>query len=230
MGVPVVRGRAWGGRVGAAPVFARHLPRWCVRCRSKPTTTPALRDSVVLVQRATERSDVALLCESFFPNSTDFSGNLEFLILATGGGGSFTRRLRAAAASGGRGCRAWIDGPYGELGLRPAEYKILVLIAGGIGVTPLVRAKSTHNSGAAVLSHNTSCALCSCADNNVSTNPQASIASERMGAGGAGVFVWASRDPAAFSAYFPDLLSVRLHVSPPVVLLQCALGMRTRRR
>ena len=30
-----------------------------------------------------------------------------------------------------------VDGPYGHPGLRPADYGRVVLVAGGIGVTPL---------------------------------------------------------------------------------------------
>lgn len=73
------------------------------------------------------------------PVAADFNGNLEFIVAATGGAGSFTRRVRNAAARGGFQPRIWVDGPYGELGLRPGDYRAVVLIAGGIGVTPMVR-------------------------------------------------------------------------------------------
>lgn len=89
------------------------------------------------------------------PWSPDFKGDLEFIITAAGSENSFTRRLRTAAVAGskeGAGAgsgsgpvvgRVWVDGPYGELGLRPADYRIVLFVAGGIGVTPLVRA-CTH--------------------------------------------------------------------------------------
>jgi len=64
-----------------------------------------------------------------------------FIIKRGGGPTSFTNRLYKTAVGGmlSPGARVELDGPYGELGLRPTDppYRIVFLIAGGIGITPM---------------------------------------------------------------------------------------------
>ena len=73
-------------------------------------------------------------------------GALRFVVKHAGGAGSWTRRLGAMAAAGADdGCGppqapllARLEGPYGGCGLRlRAAYRVVLLVAGGSGVTPL---------------------------------------------------------------------------------------------
>lgn len=157
VGVPFVRGRACRGEVGAAPVLARRhaarraallgeLQRPCssVLSRARGELCFCLRGPLATGPNFCRWPSPVRPA----PQHTDFEGDLEFVISATGAQGSFTRRLRQhaaaqegpAAAGGAVACaRVWVDGPYGELGLRPEDYRVVVLISGGIGVTPMAR-------------------------------------------------------------------------------------------
>ena len=55
------------------------------------------------------------------------------------GPGTFTGGLRALAQRTGEGARkVHLDGPYGALGIaEPEHYRVVYLIAGGVGVTPM---------------------------------------------------------------------------------------------
>ncbi|KAJ3186267.1 hypothetical protein HDU85_007707 [Gaertneriomyces sp. JEL0708] len=51
--------------------------------------------------------------------------------------GKFTRKLNMACAAGEE-LTIMVDGPYGTLDIPPEPYALVVLIAGGIGITPLL--------------------------------------------------------------------------------------------
>jgi len=51
--------------------------------------------------------------------------------------GSYTHQLREKASSGGI-TKIKVDGPYGRVGVKISDYKIIVLLAGGVGVTPMI--------------------------------------------------------------------------------------------
>jgi hypothetical protein len=53
-------------------------------------------------------------------------------------GRAFAARLAAAAAENGGGLRVRLDGPFGSLAVRLERYTAVVLVAGGVGVTPFV--------------------------------------------------------------------------------------------
>ncbi|CAG8451343.1 7997_t:CDS:2 [Scutellospora calospora] len=54
--------------------------------------------------------------------------------------GSFTRRLYAKSQEGGydMGLKMKVDGPYGKPSLNFAQYRTVVLVSGGIGITPMI--------------------------------------------------------------------------------------------
>lgn len=60
--------------------------------------------------------------------------------IRSAGKGSFTNRVLQKFQHGGSSLksRVFLDGPYGRLSIVPNDYKQIVLIAGGIGVTPLL--------------------------------------------------------------------------------------------
>ncbi|MCC5812697.1 MAG: ferric reductase-like transmembrane domain-containing protein [Ectothiorhodospiraceae bacterium] len=54
--------------------------------------------------------------------------------------GDFSRRLPEVEP----GTRAWVEGPYGAFVPRPAESDALVLLAGGVGITPIMSMLRTY--------------------------------------------------------------------------------------
>jgi len=78
------------------------------------------------------RSPFALTQHPFsFSSSPDPSGRLSFTIKARG---DFTRSIAAIAP----GIRAYLDGPHGLFTLARHDAPGFVLIAGGVGITPLI--------------------------------------------------------------------------------------------
>jgi hypothetical protein len=74
------------------------------------------------------------------PGRADWLSEVAFIAKETGGADSWTRRLGAAAAAAdGAPLVAKLEGPYGgvPLRLRSGAYRVVVLAAGGSGVTPL---------------------------------------------------------------------------------------------
>jgi len=62
--------------------------------------------------------------------------------------GGFTHKLRELAGKG-EIRRIFVDGPYGNLTMNIQQYKVIVLVAGGIGVTPMISIlKSLVHKGA----------------------------------------------------------------------------------
>ena len=79
-----------------------------------------------------DRSPFALTQHPFsFSSSADLAGRVEFTIKARG---DFTNSIAAVAT----GARAYVDGPYGLFTLERHEGPGFVLIAGGVGITPVI--------------------------------------------------------------------------------------------
>lgn len=77
-------------------------------------------------------SPFSLQQHPFSINSQDDNpGCLEFTVKHAG---DFTRSLSDVKA----GSRAWVEGPYGVFTLDPANKRDTVIIAGGVGVTPII--------------------------------------------------------------------------------------------
>jgi len=58
------------------------------------------------------------------------------LLVKPMGPGSWTARLAALAAGGARATAVMLDGPHGRLSLRLSRYAVVLLVAGGHGITP----------------------------------------------------------------------------------------------
>ena len=54
------------------------------------------------------------------------------------GNGNFTNKLYARAKDINREIDIKVDGPYGTLNLNYRRYPVIVLVAGGIGITPIL--------------------------------------------------------------------------------------------
>lgn len=79
-----------------------------------------------------DRSPFSLTQHPFsFSSSADLAGRLEFTIKARG---DFTNSIAAVEP----GARAYVDGPYGLFTLERHEGPGFVLIAGGVGITPVI--------------------------------------------------------------------------------------------
>eukprot|EP00753_Platysulcus_tardus_P016326 PLAT5612.1.p1 GENE.PLAT5612.1~~PLAT5612.1.p1 ORF type:complete len:673 (-),score=276.99 PLAT5612.1:73-2070(-) len=78
---------------------------------------------------------------SYLPHPFSISsavGSDDFtLTIKAQGDGSFTDRLRKLVEDN-KELSISVNGPYGSLGLRPADYSVVLLFAGGIGVTPML--------------------------------------------------------------------------------------------
>jgi NAD(P)H-flavin reductase len=66
------------------------------------------------------------------------AGGWSFVVSLSGPKSLGARLAAAAAAAGGGDIRVRLDGPYGGLGLQLRNYDSVVLVAGGVGITPCV--------------------------------------------------------------------------------------------
>lgn len=73
-----------------------------------------------------------------FSAITSPTGNTIGFALKKGSNNSYVSRFVQTLSHTGSGGKLYVDGPYGELSINPREYQSLVLIAGGIGITPLL--------------------------------------------------------------------------------------------
>jgi len=74
---------------------------------------------------------------SWHPFSLSSAPHEDRLTMHIKDSGGYTNALREKAKAGGI-TKIKIDGPYGRVGVKLSDYKIIVLIAGGVGVTPMI--------------------------------------------------------------------------------------------
>jgi len=74
---------------------------------------------------------------SWHPFSLSSAPHEDRLTMHIKDSGGFTNALREKAKTGGI-TKIKMDGPYGRVGVKLSDYKIIVLIAGGVGVTPMI--------------------------------------------------------------------------------------------
>jgi len=74
---------------------------------------------------------------SWHPFSFSSAPHEENITMHIKDSGGYTHALRETASKGGI-TKIKVDGPYGRVGVKISDYKVILLLAGGVGVTPMI--------------------------------------------------------------------------------------------